>query len=353
MELDFGIAAGGQPYGRIGRANTLFEAYLDWNENHEDAAQIREAAHTTSDFATYLGAVVRKRFFSAFKAKQLNWREYAQVVSVPDFRQETLVGLTEFSDLLEVEEEGEYKFGTLGQRSGPVVQLRTFGRLLKLSRKLMINDDMGRLMQAPAAMARAARRTLENSVLAVLESNPNTYDGNPLFDATTHGNASTSALAEASLQTAILAVLTQTNEDGDPLDIDLESIELVVPTSLMFTAKRILNSAVVASTSSAGMGSANVMENIVKLRVEPKLSDQTDWYLRAKINDSDASLIIVAFLNGRDTPELLQRTTVSQLGGGAYDPYQLEVDHLEYKVRHDWGVTPGEYRVGYKATVAG
>lgn len=350
MEMDYGIASPDSPYGLVGGINGLFEAYKEWNENHPDALELREAAHTTSDFATYLGGVVRKRFYSAFKAKTTNWREYAHVVSVPDFRTETLVGLTEFSDLLEVEEEGEYKFGTLGERSGPVIALRTYGRLLKISRKLLINDDQGRLGQAPDAMARAARRTLEKDVLSVLEDNPNTYDGNPLFHAGSHGNAGTAALSEAALQAAILAVLTQTNEDGDPLDINIESLELVVPTGLLFTARRILNSAVVGET--VGQGTNNVMKDIVRLRVEPLLSDQNDWYLRGKIEGSDASLIVVAFLNGKETPDLLQRTTVQQLGTGAFDPYNLEIDNIEYKVRHDWGVTPGEYRVGYKSVVA-
>ena len=84
MELDFGIGQNG-PYGLVNKPIGLFEAYKEWHEAAGDDVQLLEAAHTTSDFATYLGGVVRKRFFTAFKAKTTNWRDYAQVVSVPDF----------------------------------------------------------------------------------------------------------------------------------------------------------------------------------------------------------------------------------------------------------------------------
>lgn len=353
IELDFGfVQPSGSPYGLVGRPVKLFEAYQDWNANSDQAETLREAAHTTSDFATYLSGVVRKRFYDAYKAKTTNWRRYANIVSVPDFRTETLVGLDEFSDLLEVVEEDEYKYGTLGETTGPTIQLRTFGRLLQMSRKLLINDDLGRLSRSPAAMARAAARTLENDVLAILTGNPTAYDGDPFFDVA-HSNTGTTALAEASLQTAVLAVLAQTNQNGDPLDIDIDSLELVVPTGLMFTAKRILQSTNVGTTGTNGLGEKNVMENVVKLHVESKLADQTDWYLFGKITDSDAAPVVVAFLNGKANPDVMQKTTVQQLGSGAFDPYNLEVDNIDWKVRHDWGTTPGEWRLAYKGIVAG
>jgi len=349
MDLDFSfVSPADNPYGLVGRPSLLFEGYNEWKAG-DQAAELREAAHTTSDFGVYLSAVVRKRFFDAYASRTTDWRRYAQIESVPDFRTETLVGLTEFSDLLEVEEENEYKYGTMGERSGPTIQLRTFGRLMQISRKLMINDDLGRLARVPAAMAQAAARTLEQDVLDVLITNPATYDGIAMFHAS-HGNLGSTALSEDSLQAAVLAVMAQTNEDGKPLDIDMNSIELVVPTALMFTAKRILNSVAVGQTT--GQGTDNVMKDVVSLYIEPKLTDANDWYLRASINGSSASLAVVAFLNGKQTPDLLQKTTVQQLGSGAFDPYNLEVDSIDYKIRHDWGVTPGEYRVGFKAVVA-
>lgn len=351
MDLDFGFAAPGEsPYGLVGRPILLFEGYKEWNGS-EQAEQLREAAHTTSDFATYLSGVIRKRFMDVYGSRSTDWTRYAMMQSLPDFREETLVGLTEFSDLLEVEEENEYKYGTVGEMEGPTVQLRTFGRLLQVSRKLLINDDLGRLSRLPAAMARAAARTLEQDVLDILVNNATAYDGNPLFDNATHGNVGSTALSESALQARILALMAQTNQNGDPLDIDMQSIELIVPTGLMFTARRILNSAIIEQ--STGLGTANVMQDVVRLHVEPKFVDQTDWYLQARIVGSDMAPVIVGFLNGKQTPDLLQKTTVQQLGGGAFDPYALEIDSVDFKVRHDWGVAAGEWRLADKSVVAG
>lgn len=351
MDLDFGFSVPGEnPYGLVGRPILLFEGYKEWNGS-EQAEQLREAAHTTSDFATYLSGVIRKRFMDVYGSRTTDWSRYAMKQSLADFREDTLVGLTEFSDLLEVEEENEYKYGTVGEMEGPAVQLRTFGRLLQVSRKLLINDDLGRLSRLPAAMARAAARTLEQDVLDVLVNNATAYDGVAMFHAS-HGNLGSTALSESALQARILALLAQTNQNGDPLDIDMASIELIVPTGLMFTARRIINSAIVEQTS-AGVGTANVMKDAVRLHVEPKFTDQTDWYLQSRIVGSDMAPVIVGFLNGKETPDVLQKTTVQQLGGGAFDPYALEVDSIDFKVRHDWGVSAGEWRLVDKSVVAG
>ena len=339
----------GGRYGNIGKPSRMLEAYLDWNENDEQAAQLREAAHTTSDFATYLDGVVRKRFFDVYKALPLTWREYARTVDVPDFKaDDVLVGLGEFSDLLEVSEEEEYKYGTIGEITGPVVQLRTYGRLMSIHRKVFINDDLGRIRTIPQAMARAAGRTLAKDVRGVLVNNPVTYDGTALFHAT-HNNLGSTALGEASLQAAITAMRKQTNQNGDRASFVPK--DLIVPIDLEFTARRLLQSAEVTNTTNLG-GTTNIMKGILNLVVDPQLVDANDWYVQGSIEGEEPAAIIVAFLNGKETPDLLQRTTVQQLGGGAFDPYNLEVDSLDWKVRHDWGVTPGEWRAIYKAVVA-
>jgi hypothetical protein len=350
MDLELALP-GDSPFGNVGRPLTLFEGYKEWAAG-DDAKALNEAAHSTSDFATYLGGVLRKRFYDVFKARTTDWTKYAQKVNLNDFRStDAAVGLTEFSDLLEVAEEGEYKYGTLGERSGPTVRLRTYGRLMQMTRQLLINDDMGLLQRVPTAMARAARRTLQDDVLSVLIDNPDAHDGNPLFSVA-HGNTGTAALSEAALEAAILAVMTQTNEDGKPLAVDMNSLTLTVPTSLMFTARRILQSTEINQTT-AGAGTKNVLNDIVTLDVEPLLPDQTDWFIFSSIEDSDAKPIVLGLLNGNETPALMQKTTVQMLGSGAFDPYNLEVDSIDYKVRHDWGVSAGEWRVAYKSVVAG
>jgi phage major head subunit gpT-like protein len=349
IELDIPMPADAGAYGNIGRPVRFFEAYLDWNESSDQAAELREAAHTTSDFATYLNGATRKRFFDVYKALPLTWREYARTVDVPDFKAEdVLVGLTEFSDLLEVREEDEYKYGTIGQITGPTVQVRTYGRLMSIHRKVFINDDLGRIRTIPAAMARAAGRTLAKDVRGVLTTNPVTYDGQALFHAN-HGNLLSAALDEAGLQSAITAMRKQTNQNGDrsafvPRD-------LIVPIDLEFTARRLLQSAELNRTGDA-QGTTNIMKGILNLIVDPQLVDANDWYVQGTIEGDDPAAIIVAFLNGKETPDLLQRTTVQQLGGGAFDPYALEVDSLDWKIRHDWGVTPGEWRGIIKSVVA-
>lgn len=350
-ELDFSFVLDrSDRFGIMGKPSRLFEAYLEWNSDDSDESQsraLREAAHTTSDFATYLSAVIRKRFFEAYAAIVPNWRQYATTIDVPDFRPDTLVGLGEFSDLEQVGEEDQYTYGDIGQLTGPQVFLFTWGRLMSIHRKVFINDDLGRIKTIPSAMGRAAARTLANNVMNVFLSNPTTYDGNALFSVA-HNNLDTAVLSDTALMAGITAMRKQTNQNG--VRTNVVPRDLIVSVDNQFTAARLLNSTLLGKTD--GTGTTNPLQGVLNLIVDPSLTDTNDWYIQGTVDGEDPSGIIVTFLNGVQEPSLLQRTTVQAMGGGAYDPYNLEVDSVDWKIRHDWGVNPGEWRGLYASKPA-
>ena len=350
MSLDFSheLNKGEGRWGNVGHPVAVFEAYLEWDEKDPTAKELREAAHTTSDFATYLDASIRKRFFEAYREYRTNWRQYVSTMPLSDFKEVTHTGLSELDDLEVVEEENEYKRSAMGELPGPVIQLRTFGKLLAISRQTLINDDFGKMREAPTKMARAAARTLAKDVISILEGNGTSYDGNPIYDAA-HGNLETDALSEAALQAAITNMRLQTNQNGEPTE--LEPNDLIVPVGLEFTARRLLESSRIEAPE--GEGVANLTANIVNLIVEKRLTDPNDWYLQARIDGTDELPgILAGFLNGMEEPQMLRRTEAQMMGAGAFDPYRMDIDHVEWKIRHDWDIAPGEWRAVHKNAVA-
>ena len=345
-------------WGFAGKPIGIFEAYKEVRDSDmaekgiEEVQQLMESAHTTSDFPTYLEDKLNKMFYKAYTEYRSRWQNYAATKDVSDFKEITHVGLSEFDDLEVVAEDADYKYDNIDEKPGPVVNTQTRGKLLKITRQTLINDDMGRLMETPSKMARAAARTLEKAVIDVLQSNPLAYDGVAMFDAGTHNNLLTGAssgLSEASLEEAMELMDKQTNQNGEPTDI--EAKDLIVPTALHFTARRLLESAEVQHTATAdsGKGKVNVVAGMLNLIKEKRLTDDDAWYVQGANDANETPGIIVSFLNGRENPDLMRMTNAQMLGSGRFDPYLMEVDELVWKVRHDWGVNPGEWRALVKS----
>jgi len=201
-------------YGTWRRNVPLFEAYLQAQAVADDRLEeagvslveaarsddedLREAA-TTSDFATYLSDKATKRVMWSYNEVSAGWRRYARTYSVPDFKPISFVRTSEMQDLLPVNEGDPYRDSQISEIVGPSLTVGTFGRTFALSRRAIINDDLNQLRDRPAAMGRAAARTLSKDAVAPLVSNPNAYDGTALFHAN-HGNLQSLALRERALQ---------------------------------------------------------------------------------------------------------------------------------------------------------
>lgn len=345
-------------FGRWGGPNKLMEGYLQWADT-EEADELRESGAST-DFASYMADKATKRLMWGYGEVSASWRQWTRTYNVPDFKPISFVRLTEMQDLLTVPEGGEYKDSQIDEIVGPSLTVETFGRLFSLTRRAIINDDLNQLRDRPAAMGRAAARTLSRSVVAKLEGNPNAYDGTPTFHVN-HNNLLTLPLTEDALQQAITKLRTQTDPNG--LRIGLRPRTLLIPPHLEFTARRILNSqqlmAVpgVAGTNAGSaqvvttlQGNQNVVAGIVDYMVDEYLTDSNDWYLLADQNE--APIVAVGFLNGKETPDVFLKDPGMRNVLGGSDPYSMEFDEIVWKIRHDWGTGIMDWRGGVKSAVA-
>lgn len=268
-------------------------------------------SHTTSDFPEITRDSINKSVLRGFEESAETWDQIAVPGSLGDFKTGHMVGLNVFDDLDAVSEGGEYKYGTIQER-GEEIQLGTYGKLLKITREMIINDDAGIFTRVPEKMGRAAARVPGNLVYNVLINNGNLKDGNALFS-TANGNTFAAVLDYDGLDALNVAMTTQAF-DGKTLGIRPQ--KLVVPPQLELTARQLMLSELADSENQA-----NVFRNRFDVVVEHRLSgDAAQWYLLADPALFDT--IMVAFLDGNQQP------FVDEKEG-------WDTDSIQYKIRLD------------------
>ncbi len=315
---------------------------MDGREVPADRSDLIRAAVSNGTFPTALGEAARVTLEAAYKDQSVTWRAWCGVRPAADFRDHKTARPTFMVDLVQLPPGGEFKHGTYGAADGIVWRVDTFGRVLKIDRRTIVNDDLGAFAEVLPAMSRAAARTLANLVYSTLLLNPGAFfaagSGNLLAGAG-------SALSVPSLAAARTAMRVQRDAAGHALD--LSPVTLLVPPELETPARQLLASeALSRDGSSDQQPTANPFSGTLALAVEPRLSNPaftgssaTAWYLFAGPADVPG---VVGFLDGNQTPR------TESFG------FDHDVDTLAaaYRVYHDFGFALGERKAAVKSAGA-
>jgi len=287
-------------------------------------------SHGTSDFAGLLENNASKALMLGYEEAPETWDKIARIGNLSDFKQASRTGLSEFSDLLEVNENGEFKHGDFGDRKENI-QLATFGRLFSISRQAIVNDDLDALSAIPRKMGRAAKRKIGDAVYAVLINNAAlNQDNKALFHADHKNIVTASAMSIASVDKMRVAMAKQkdSSEAANGLNIPLDM--LIVPKSLETTAN-ILRSSQYDPDATGNTRSPNPFHNTFEVVSDVRLDadSATKWYGAANPNLFDT--IEVAFLDGNQEPFLESKDGWS-------------VDGVEFKARIDCAAAAMDFR---------
>jgi hypothetical protein len=158
----------------------------------------RAISHSTSDFPIIFQNVMHKTLVAAYTAVPDVWRTFCRVGTLSDFRPHYRYRPGSFGNLSTVAENGTYTYGTLPDAERESITGATKGKLLNLSRQMIINDDLGTFTDAARAMGRGAARTVEADVFTLLAANPTMGDTGALFNATVESTAGGHANLNAS-----------------------------------------------------------------------------------------------------------------------------------------------------------
>lgn len=282
----------------------------------------------TSDFPNILANVANKSLRMAYEAYPSSFKPFCKQVSATDFKPLNRVQLSDIVALQPINESGEYS-RTTPSDSKETYSLATFGEIVAITRRTIINDDLQAFTRVPAALGVAAGTLEANTVWAIFTGNPNMSDGNAVFSSA-HSNSLSgagSALGTTGLGSARASMRLQTAPKGTPLNLTPRF--LVLPAALETTADQLVAPLNIASTDFSKV----VPQWIRSLQpiVEPRLdaNSTTAWYLVA--DPAMIEGIEYAYLEGQE---------------GVYTETRqgFDVDGLEIKARMDFAAACVEYR---------
>lgn len=282
------------------------------------------AFHSTSDFPEILANVANKSLRDGYEEAPATYAPIVREVEVADFKQISRTQLGDYPQLEKVGESGEFKRGSISE-AAEKYSVETYGKVVAVTRQVIVNDDMAAFTRLPMMAGIAARNLISDKVWAIINNNPLMGDGIALFQLAAHKNLQTGAAAiKDGLSVMRSAMKKQTGLDGQLLNI-MPRI-LIVPTERETEAETLVSSLVIPNT----VGDANPLSFARTLQViaEPRLA-AAPYYLAAGIGQID--IIELAYLQG-------QRGVFLETRMG------FDVDGMELKARLDFGVKAIDFR---------
>lgn len=312
-------------------------------DHHGTSKEVIGRALTTSDFPNILANLATKSMQAGWDTAEETWPIWTGEGSVADFKTYYDNALSEHDDLEEIPNSGEIKLGGFTEKSPETYKIASYGKKFKVTRVMLINDDLGALTAMPAKRAEAANRKIGDVVYAVLTANGNMGDGYPIFSAAYHSNVAVSGYTGVpginSIKEAIRAIGVQKDIAGKrrlniPAKFFIGPRSLEGTAEIFFRSGNFSDSNTVATDSSLASTRVNPYGGNYFTRVyESRLDDvsTTAFYIMGP----KGKTVKVVFLNGQKGPIL----EMTQPG--------FTVEGFEYAVVIDVGAYAQDYRGMY------
>jgi hypothetical protein len=317
---------GWRPSDMIGE---LLRARGERNVPRNPTILAERAFHTTSDFPALLSAAANKMLLAAYAPAAPTYRTLFLRRDFRDFKPHRHLRVGDFPTLLPLSENGEIQAGTMSE-SQELVYLQTFARRIRVTRQMLVNDDLGAFTDFASMIGRRVA-DFENATAYALVNSAN-GDGPTLItgNAAVFGTAAARAnkagagtlLDLPNLALGRAAVMRQRTLDGLPITVGAQMRLLVGPNQEL--AARQLTVSVQATQTS----NANVYAGFVAPLVEP-LIPSNRWYLFS--DPLAAPVYVYGYLNGAEGPQV----TTGNVQG---------VDGVEVSVIFDFGVGAIDWR---------
>jgi hypothetical protein len=301
----------------------------DRNPPRNPTLLAERAFHTSSDFPALLSAAANKMLLAAYQPAQPTYRQIFLRRDFRDFKPHRHLRVGDFPTLLPLLENGEIQVGTMSE-SQEIVVLQTFARRIRVTRPMLVNDDLGAFTDFAAAIGRRVAEFENATAYQLLNSGngdgPTLTTGNATVFGTGAGRANKagagSALDLPNLAVGRAAIMRQKTLDGLPISIG-STMRLLVGPSQELAARQLT-----ISVAANQIGNANVFAGFVQPLVEP-LIGANRWYLFS--DPLSAPVYVYGYLNGAEGPQV----TTGPVQGA---------DGIEVSVIFDFGVGAIDWR---------
>lgn len=294
------------------------------------------ALHTTSDFANILGNGLNRRLRAAYEENQPSYRSWARrAPNAPDFRSIDVLQISAMPDLVKTSEAGEFRYGTAtdGKVSYAVI---TYGRIIGVSRQLIVNDDLRALERMTTGFAGSASRLENRTVYAQITSNPVMPDGKTLFHAD-HGNLGSGPISATSLGSMRTGMRLQKGLQGE--ELNLMPAHLLAPATQEQLAYQYTSSQFVPAKATDvnefRAGGRTAIDPVVEAVLDA--NSTTAWYGAAA--NSSVDTVEYCYLEGSEGVQMSSRVGFT-------------VDGVELKASLDFAAAVIDHRGLWKSTGA-
>lgn len=299
--------------------------------NMSDEEIVRAALTGSGQFPGILSNTANKSMAQSYQTAPTTFQLWTGTGSNSDFKAATRYRLSEADELEKINENGEFKHADVTE-SSVTTAVATYGKSFSLTRKAIINDDLGALSTIPALYGAAARRMINKMVYAILIDNP-TIEGAALFH-NNHKNLSAVDITVAGIGAMKAKMARQTNIGGKE-KLNIQPAFLIVPPELEVTAAQLISSVVDPTKANA---TPNPFANRLSVVSDPELTTATEFYLASA--PGYCPTIEVTYLNGVETPTMESAVQFDTLG-------------IKWRIYQDVGVNLLDFRGLAKSTGAG
>lgn len=286
------------------------------------------AAGSTSDFPLILAGLVNSQLLQAYNEWPATFQPFVARGDANDFKAIHALKMSEAPDLMDLNENGEYQTANFSE-SGENYRVITKGRIIPLTRQMIINDDLRAFTRIPRLFGTAARRMEGDAVYGLITANDDMSDGVALFHATHKNLGTAAALSSTSLGAGRAMMRRQTGMKGSAIDVNPAFLLTAVEKEL--DAEVLLRSASLPDDNKSS-GVHNPWAGKLTPISDPRLTG-TPWYLLG--HPDQAPMIETAYLEGEEQPYVDEEL-------------DFDSDALKVKVRHDFGAGVVDHVGGYK-----
>jgi hypothetical protein len=306
------------------------------------------AAYSSASFSFVLGNSMYRRLVQEYKA--VDYNEAALISykrNAKDFKTLESINIGYFGDLPDIDpESGNYQEITMATDEEISYAVNQKGILLTVTRRVVINDDLKSVMVLITRLGRASRRTYARRGWAKINSNATFKGDSKALFHNDHANLGSVGLTNdatgiTTLTNRLVAMFDQTERDSGE-KLCLEPKNIWVPREILEIAKALNSPWPIAGTVNPHAGRFG--SNHERILINKLATDANDWGLIA--DPGDVELLEVAFLNGREEPELF--VADNPLTGQMFTS-----DKIQYKQRHEYEWEIADCRGFDKSVVAG
>ena len=301
-------------------------------------ADLIQFALTTGDFVFIAQNIANMALGQQQVEQMTTWQRWCQVGNARNFKPQTVVNTGRLGRLQKLTSDSIAKSTNFSDYA-ELVTVDEYGISIDIGRKLIVNDELGAVMEVIGGFAGVSDRSINEDVYLFLASNPvMNEDSTALFDATTHKNIATGGFIGLpgieNLDEAEKSMRMQKDHNSRAY-IGMPPKYLLCPVSIQSSTNRFFSTEKWDDTDT-GATRGNNWQGRLEVITDPYLDGDPaapvkHWYLAGPVGTT----IVVNFLGGNPSPEVT--TTINPDTRG-----------VRTRVFNDYGIGVKDWRMLYK-----